>query len=88
MSEKGISQGQVQKRPPRMSIHQSLWYLLTPCLHQPLAINTPANTEVKCNDTEPADIQMKYSSDQLYTPKIGTLKKCHVRTQVSIGFVS
>jgi hypothetical protein len=77
------------KRPQRMSIHQTLWFFLTPCLllHQPLAINTPANTEEKCNDSEPADIQMEYSSDQLYTPRIGALKKNDVFEIRCVGFV-
>ena len=76
-----------------MSIHQPLWYLPTPCLlpHQLITICTPAITEEKHDDTEPADgdtqmkhddtepadgdTQMKYSSDQLYTSKIGALTK-------------
>jgi hypothetical protein len=31
-SEIGRSQGHVQKRPPRVSVHQPLCYLLTSCL--------------------------------------------------------
>jgi hypothetical protein len=32
INETGRFQGYVQQRPPKMSVYQSLWYLLTPSL--------------------------------------------------------
>jgi hypothetical protein len=41
-------------------------------------VKTPDNTEEDCDDPEPVDegdIQMEYSSDQLYDPSIGAVTK-------------
>jgi len=57
------------KQPPRASVHQLLWYLLTSCLHlhQLLQLWSPQKTQRNTPMTlEPAtegDIQMEYSSD-------------------------
>jgi hypothetical protein len=65
------------KRPPRVSVHELLWYLLTSCLllHQLLQVRRLQKTKEDPDDPEAADegdIQMEYSSDYLYSPSIGT----------------
>jgi len=45
------------KRPPKVSVHQPLWYLLTPCLLLPStssAMKMPENTEEEADDPESA----------------------------------
>jgi len=60
--------GKCLKRPPRVSVHQLFWYILTPPSPTPLissAMNTPENTQEDPDDLEPpyeGDIHMEYSS--------------------------
>jgi hypothetical protein len=49
--------------PPRMSVHQLLWYLLTPCLLVSCE-DSRKKTEVDPDDSEPAGegyVKMEYS---------------------------
>jgi len=63
------------KELPAVSVHQTLWYLLTTCslVHQLLQLFFGGGGE----DPEPADgdVQTEYSSDQLYSPSIGAVTK-------------
>jgi hypothetical protein len=68
ITETGRSQEPVQKRLWTLSLHQLLWYLLTPSPTPSTssAMKTPENTEEDPNDTEPiveGHIQVEYSSD-------------------------
>ena len=61
------------KRPPHVSLHQSLWYLLTPfvLLQQLLHLRRLQKTGEYPHEPKPADegeIHMEYSSDKLYSP--------------------
>jgi hypothetical protein len=57
------------KKTPRASVHQLLWYLLTPCLLTPStysAMKTTENTDCEPDGSKPAaegDIQLEYFSD-------------------------
>ena len=61
--------GTYLKRPLRNSVHQPLWYLLTPCLSYPvnfIGYKYSRKHKKDANDLEPpdeGDIQMEYSSD-------------------------